>query len=343
MSHTERNDYVTSLAGARPKNSLCDCQSDRDSEPVEQTRIVAWLYRYGPDLQWHATIYEDELPTRSDYPSLEVQPLTVWDVTHNRSLPAPSVSDQSREAGETEGLDPTDAGEVLAEQTPDQSPVQKEGIAYKTCVECNGTGVGGRVMHGFEEELIRCEECDGVGSVPDLPLPVQKEGMVENLIERLTPYEAWHILVNMDDRTSPEEYPDHALITLDELKRFMEAAQAQALTTLTETKKERDGWKRGYLMDGVCEIGAANPNVASYMDHWEGRALKAEARAEALQAENGKLKGLQEVLELFIPIYEPWMDRCPDHGKLFTYRTGRTIGDLRRARALLNTKGESDA
>jgi len=37
--------------------------------------------------------------------------------------------------------------------------------------------------------------------------------------------EAWDELVNKDDRTSPEEYPDMCLITRDELQCYMEARQ----------------------------------------------------------------------------------------------------------------------
>ncbi len=39
-----------------------------------------------------------------------------------------------------------------------------------------------------------------------------------------TGVEAWDVLVNVDDRTSPEEYPDMCLITRDELIDFMERA-----------------------------------------------------------------------------------------------------------------------
>lgn len=39
--------------------------------------------------------------------------------------------------------------------------------------------------------------------------------------ELLTPEEAWQNLIEMTDRTSPEEYPDHALISFEELKDFM--------------------------------------------------------------------------------------------------------------------------
>lgn len=35
------------------------------------------------------------------------------------------------------------------------------------------------------------------------------------------PDEAWEELCNYDDRTSPPDYPDHALITREELRNFM--------------------------------------------------------------------------------------------------------------------------
>lgn len=39
--------------------------------------------------------------------------------------------------------------------------------------------------------------------------------------ESLDPSTAWQQLVEVDDRTSPAEYPDHCLITKDELESFM--------------------------------------------------------------------------------------------------------------------------
>lgn len=45
--------------------------------------------------------------------------------------------------------------------------------------------------------------------------------------DRLTGEEAWDLLVNVDDRTSPEEYPDMCLITRDELVDFMSRAKAK--------------------------------------------------------------------------------------------------------------------
>ncbi|HEY1980713.1 MAG TPA: hypothetical protein VGH13_11550 [Xanthobacteraceae bacterium] len=44
--------------------------------------------------------------------------------------------------------------------------------------------------------------------------------------EPFTAADAWHDLIEKDDRTSPEEYPDHALITADELADYIQRALA---------------------------------------------------------------------------------------------------------------------
>jgi hypothetical protein len=69
----------------------------------------------------------------------------------------------------------------------------------------------------------------------------------------LTLDEAWQDLVDKDDRTSPEEYPDIALITRGELDEYMRAAVAQyrlsPLPTLQRLGQEfdaGDGLKRGF-------------------------------------------------------------------------------------------------
>ncbi len=52
--------------------------------------------------------------------------------------------------------------------------------------------------------------------------------------------EAWSDLVEKDDRTSPEDYPDMALITEDELREFMERAFALRATARDPEPKKED-------------------------------------------------------------------------------------------------------
>lgn len=54
---------------------------------------------------------------------------------------------------------------------------------------------------------------------------------------------------------------------------------------LTRIKRERDELNHNVAHWGMVELAVRNPNVASYMEHWEGRAIKAE---NALMAEKDR-------------------------------------------------------
>lgn len=59
---------------------------------------------------------------------------------------------------------------------------------------------------------------------------------------------------------------------------------------ITQLRSENDQWRTW----GVVEIAVRNPNVASYMEHWEGRATKAEAENAALRE---KVAALEKQLD----------------------------------------------
>ena len=60
------------------------------------------------------------------------------------------------------------------------------------------------------------------------------------------------------------------------------------LGTITELRAEVEQWRNW----GIVEVAVRNPQVADYMDHWEGRATKAEAEVERLRATlKGDLNG----------------------------------------------------
>lgn len=48
---------------------------------------------------------------------------------------------------------------------------------------------------------------------------------------------------------------------------------------IAQLHSENEQWKTW----GIIEIAVRNPNVSSYMEHWEGRATKAEAENAALR------------------------------------------------------------
>lgn len=79
----------------------------------------------------------------------------------------------------------------------------------------------------------------------------------------------WRDLCEKDDRTSPEEYPDMALITADEFCQTLDAFAAQAVARAY--RKGRDDartegwcpWHAGYHRNYLCEHGygaSAMPN-----------------------------------------------------------------------------------
>lgn len=47
-------------------------------------------------------------------------------------------------------------------------------------------------------------------------------------VRRLTPEQAWQDLIEMDDRTSPADEPDMALITFEELAAYMRGSATVA-------------------------------------------------------------------------------------------------------------------
>ena len=56
---------------------------------------------------------------------------------------------------------------------------------------------------------------------------------------------------------------------------------------------ERDAEWRGW---GIVEVAIRNPSVSDYMNHWEGRALKAEADLATLKAEVEELRQRDRVI-----------------------------------------------
>lgn len=70
--------------------------------------------------------------------------------------------------------------------------------------------------------------CQYAGVKDALDLVKEARASLSNQVQdaegQLTPEEAWTILCETPDITSPEEYPDHALITMEQLRSYMERA-----------------------------------------------------------------------------------------------------------------------
>lgn len=101
-------------------------------------------------------------------------------------------------------------------------------------------------------------------ATPSQPDPQSRE-------PSLTVADAWQDLVDKDDRTSPEEYPDMALITREELADYMQSAQS-----------------RGQAFDGEGE--ACKPDRIK---------ARADAIAHLTVPEDGNYKGNREYKQHF--------------------------------------------
>jgi hypothetical protein len=74
------------------------------------------------------------------------------------------------------------------------------------------------------------------------------------------------------------------------IEEFNDSRELRAeVSRLREALKQWESW-------GIIEIAVRNQSVSDYMDHWEGRALKAEADVSRLQQENALLRRSLEML-----------------------------------------------
>jgi hypothetical protein len=86
-----------------------------------------------------------------------------------------------------------------------------------------------------------------------------------------SPDDAWQELVEKDDRTSPSEYPDMALITREELAEFMGSAATQSdasdalVAELADAAAQLAGWEGNSDEDNLA-LGRLNKTVVAYLD-----------------------------------------------------------------------------
>ena len=110
-----------------------------------------------------------------------------------------------------------------------------------------------------------------------------------------------------------------------------------ALAALRAAQQELREWRTW----GVIEIAVRNPNVSSYVDHWEGRTLKAESELTALRTRLAEIE--QEMRDtqkyLFseaavvtykntelLPSYVQWIDVEPFIDQLASLRQAAEKG-----------------
>lgn len=64
-------------------------------------------------------------------------------------------------------------------------------------------------------------------------------------------------------------------------------ANAEPISRLEELERENANFRTW----GIIEVAVRNPSVSEYMEHWEGRATKAEAEIASLQERIRELEG----------------------------------------------------
>ncbi|WP_367347605.1 hypothetical protein [Sphingobium yanoikuyae] len=95
-------------------------------------------------------------------------------------------------------------------------------------------------FNGTREVYAVEPECLAALATPSKPDPQSRE-------PSMTVDDAWQDLVDKDDRTSPEEYPDMALITREELADYMQAAQSRGQAFDGEGEARADDIRRSII------------------------------------------------------------------------------------------------
>jgi hypothetical protein len=205
-------------------------------------------------------------------------------------------------------------------------------LAAESCVEmvkcaaCEGDGEFGYESNGPQGWVStgRCDRCFGTGKVAkarearcvdaDLLSPdgETREQLQAQLTEACKERDEARLQVEGYCVQFLEEHKarQQADRARDDARATVADLQAVLATTRDDRERaeaERDVWKvdHAYLAGqmaewrswGIVEIASMNPNVSSYMDHWEGRATKAEAsnalllqQIERLQQDNQEKK-----------------------------------------------------
>lgn len=90
----------------------------------------------------------------------------------------------------------------------------------------------------------------------------------------------------LDAAAEREQEPVTSTELIRDGYRVVRQRLSEAEATITRLTFEVESWQRW----GIIEIAVRNPNVSSYMDHWEGRTLKAAAEVASLTSRIGELE-----------------------------------------------------
>lgn len=203
---------------------------------------------------------------------------------------------------------------------------------WRTCTGCHETFEGYSVGKYPYSKTLKCDlgsgcrECGGIGAIwdatdyedfgrylsetatPSADADLKADEWATG--DMLTPEEAWTILCETPDITSPEEYPDHALITIDQLRGFMGRATPPA-DLQAENERLRAGIARLSDEEELCsETTGDDPFSLVYLAE---KLARAETRATAAEAEIQALrKKIDNACEWHWPADDTSSDMCTD-------------------------------
>jgi hypothetical protein len=160
------------------------------------------------------------------------------------------------------------------------------------------------VMPGRGEGLLPCDVHLPPATVlrkgvklSTLHLALRVRGMVESVPVEQGVDAAWQELIEKDDRTSPAEYPDMALITKDELSRFIAASRipmpSEAEITDTELLAILANDPNAVHIN-LLRRSLARPTVSQIIHIYGEDAIRAAlSAASAVRSEGVKVKALE--------------------------------------------------
>ncbi len=176
-------------------------------------------------------------------------------------------------------------------QVPAAWPIQTDDQVETLAREC---GWDNRKYMTPEDYAIWCERMRKFARLAAPTAPAPPVGVSDEWLNDgpLTPDEAWTILCETPDITSPAEYPDHALITLEQLTGFMQCAAPQP--------PAEEGWmpthrhkKRGstYTLLGIGKMQAEKWVYECELrpDHFECRSADMHEGAVYRSTDDGSL------------------------------------------------------
>lgn len=136
------------------------------------------------------------------------------------------------------------------------------------------------------------------------------------------------------------EAPEFVTATMDDFAAWADNNSLDWTADVAVVRTARKAFFSGYLLASRLNRPAAAAPVGERDKALETKIAEMEERLSHANDVVGLERSAREAAEAtaasllkFVPSYEPWMDKYPDHTELTFHRGGNTFGDLRAALA----------